>query len=487
LEEESGLFLEKGKEEGKSLYGFFHLSFQEYLAALELVDRWKKGQIDLNKYVFDSRWIEIVRLGAADLGSAAKRGRYEATEFVKAILNVEDDFEEAKRPLILAGYILSDDVKLEQSIENRILDDLFIEYLNTDYVGLGDSIGEVIQELLSSEKERVISERITELAISENVRAVELLGLIEVEEALPILSNLAKSKSVDVSRSVASTMKAISHSSRATKKFIKILNNLIENDDFITFFYIAQAFEELSTKNIKFPDKLRESRNFKRYSLFSHSSKLSLLGLNELVRDNDREISEIATLIDKIGKGDKHVEVFGLYPLAMRFSKSVFFILAVKANSEFAYFEIKKPFKDVIETIGSFGSFISAIPLRLPAMVHGQLFLALNLIISHFVAEDKSVSETFEMIVSNFKNDLNTLLLIANVWSIFPIRPTADDFPKTDGPVISLLISFILNERPDKIIDECIEIFRKEKSDKNRRALFSMLYHFLNPFAGGFS
>ena len=49
--------------------------------------------------------------------------------------------------------------------------------------------------------------------------------------------------------------------------------------------------------------------------------------------------------------------------------------------------------------------------------------------------------------------------------------------------MISLLISDILKKKPDGgIIKECIEIFKEEKSDKNKRALFSLLYHFLNPF-----
>jgi hypothetical protein len=60
----------------------------------------------------------------------------------------------------------------------------------------------------------------------------------------------------------------------------------------------------------------------------------------------------------------------------------------------------------------------------------------------------------------------------------------ANKFPETDDPVIRLLISDILDEKPDKgIIRGCIEIFRKEKNDKNKRALFGLLHHFLNPFA----
>lgn len=133
LEEESGLFFEKWKEGEKSFYGFFHLSFQEYFAGLELVKKWKMGQIDLKDYTFNSKWLEIIRLAAAHLGSIGGYGRYEATEFVKAILNVDVAIgEDKRRPLILAGYILSDDVKLEQGIDNMIRDEFYEEYINSN-------------------------------------------------------------------------------------------------------------------------------------------------------------------------------------------------------------------------------------------------------------------------------------------------------------------------------------------------------------------
>ena len=130
IEEECGIFLEKGKEEFKSLYGFLHLTFQEYLASLELIRMWKEGSLRLEDYVFDPRWIEVVRLAVDELNTHGNYGRTEASRFVEDILNVEDEFEEAKRPLILAGYILSDDVRLKPDLEKRIIDSLFETYLS---------------------------------------------------------------------------------------------------------------------------------------------------------------------------------------------------------------------------------------------------------------------------------------------------------------------------------------------------------------------
>ena len=488
LEVESGLFLEKGKEEGKSLYGFFHLSFQEYFAALELVDKWKKGQIDLNNYVFDSRWIEIVRLGAADLGSAAKRGRYEATEFVQAILDVEDDFEEAKRPLILAGYILSDDVKLEPNVENKTIDDLFDVYLNTDYEELTDLIHDVMGDLLNSEKEKVISERIKDLAKNEYVRAVELLKLIDVEEAVPILSKLAKSKSVDVRRAVARATMWISHRVRGTEKFSGILNNLIEDEDFITFFCIAEVFVELSTKDIRFPDKLRESRNFRKYSLFSHSHRLSLIGLDELVRDNDCKIREIATQIERRGLHRVPLPplipfLFCSSPITMFLGRDTFSIVSLKPNSDLAYFEISKN-TDIVEGTKAIKN--SDLPEDIKLFVMGGS-PKIKIQVGESDLQDigpRLTIKDFEKIVNTFRNELDVLYSITRrLRSLFKQdKLSAHKFPETDDPVICLLISYILNEKPDeRIIRDCIDIFRRETNNKNRRVLFRLLYHFLSP------
>ena len=437
LEEENGLFMEKGKEDGKSLYGFFHLSFQEYFAALELVDKWKKGQIDLNKYVFDSRWLEIVRLGAADLGSAAKRGRYEATEFVKAILNVEDDFEEAKRPLILAGYILSDDVKLEHAIENKIIGDLFNEYLNTDYDELRRSILVVIKELLSSEKDKGISERIKKLANSESVRAIDLLILIDVEEALPILSNLAVSKNVEVRRTVASNIRVISCGVRDTPKFIEILNNLIMDEDFITFFNIVVLLADKRElmEAVRVPDDFKESYNLKKSSLFLpyFFDPRSMIELDDLMKDEDNEIKKIANSIYKQQPYISSILNFYPVPTIKVNSDDVFSILATKQNYELDYLDFRKPINLIkaIETVKS---------TNLPGEYH--------IIKDLFAVNKELVIKNFEKIVNTFRHELAVLYTITGYGGTIFTQDKFDayKFPETDDPVIRLLISDILKK-----------------------------------------
>ncbi len=297
---------------------------------------------------------------------------------------------------------------------------------------------------------------------------------------------------MDIKRSVAATMRDLSRSSRATKKFIKILNDLIENEDFITFFSIAQAFEELSTKNIKFPDKLRESRNFRKYSLFDPSGNLPLIELDILVRDNDQEIKEIAIQIKKHELLPLPFEFTS--PLAIFFGIDSLLILATKNNSDLAYFDTSSMNTDIVEYIRAVKN--SDLPEDSKMFAIGgsiKVIIGGRIIVPRIIIDGtcpKFTLEDYEKIVNTFRNEWNVLYSISGRLRSFFRRDklSADDFSKTDDPVISLLNSYIQNEEPsESIIDKSIEIFREEKNVKNKRALFNLLHHFSSPFARGIS
>ncbi|MBE9593536.1 MAG: hypothetical protein IMF19_08645, partial [Proteobacteria bacterium] len=103
-----------------------------------------------------------------------------------------------------------------------------------------------------------------------------------------------------------------------------------------------------------------------------------------------------------------------------------------------------------------------------------------------FILGPELTIKDFEKILNAFRNELDVLCSITEHLR-YPVGQDKFDaykFPETDDPVIRLLISDILDEKPDKvIIKECIEIFKEEKNDKNKIALFRLLYHALNPFA----
>jgi len=205
LREQAGFFYEKGvDDEGNRFYGFIHLTFEEYLTAIELVSKWNEGELDLKNYVFNPRWIEIIRLGASQLRLSYKgrAGRVQLTKFVKNILSVEDSFSEAYRPLQLACLILSDDVNIMDELLNDILDKIIKLVSKTDFIELIESFSKLFKEVLYSDYRNAFIDRFEKEVLTGNSILVNNLIYIlvsnswdsEINKAL--ISLLKKNKKV---------------------------------------------------------------------------------------------------------------------------------------------------------------------------------------------------------------------------------------------------------------------------------------------------
>lgn len=181
LREEAGFFYEKGEdEEGNRFYGFIHLTFQEYLAAIELVSRWNERRIDLKDYVFNPRWTEILRLAACQLRLSYKgrTGRIQSTQFVRDILSVDDPFPEAYRPLQLVCLILSDDVNVTDEFLNVILDEIIKVAATTNFAELTESFSKLFREMLYSDYRNTFIDRFEKEVITSNVTLLNNLMYI---------------------------------------------------------------------------------------------------------------------------------------------------------------------------------------------------------------------------------------------------------------------------------------------------------------------
>ena len=171
LRQQAGFFYEKGvDDEGNRYYGFIHLTFEEYLAAIELVSRWNEGELNLKDYIFDPRWTEIIRLAASQLRLSYKgrAGRTQSTQFVKDILSVEDPFPEAYRPLQLVCLILSDDVNIMDEFLNEVLDKIMELLSKMDFEELVQSFSELLKELLYSDYRKPFVDRFEKEVITDN-------------------------------------------------------------------------------------------------------------------------------------------------------------------------------------------------------------------------------------------------------------------------------------------------------------------------------
>ncbi len=101
VNERSGLLVERGA----GVYGFAHLTFQEYLAARALADREDAIPYTLER-LGNPWWREVILLQAGYLGT---QGRRRASELIRAIVDAKDCPEpEPCHHLLLAAECLSD-------------------------------------------------------------------------------------------------------------------------------------------------------------------------------------------------------------------------------------------------------------------------------------------------------------------------------------------------------------------------------------------
>ncbi|MGH9843298.1 MAG: HEAT repeat domain-containing protein, partial [Blastocatellia bacterium] len=121
VSEFSGIFLERGLDEtGRGLYGFLHLTFEEYFAAIALKDRWKRERDKVLKpLLHHPRWTEVILLCAGTMDS------FDASRFVEAILGARSQYDAIlHRDLLLAARVLADDVRIEPPLRRQIVEQL---------------------------------------------------------------------------------------------------------------------------------------------------------------------------------------------------------------------------------------------------------------------------------------------------------------------------------------------------------------------------
>jgi len=118
----SGIFLERGlDQEGRGLYSFLHLTFEEYFAAVRLCELWEReGNDVLKPLMHDPRWNEIVLLAAGRLGDSSQ---FQATQFVRGILESGSEYEDVlRRDLFLAARCLGEGVRADRELREEIVD-----------------------------------------------------------------------------------------------------------------------------------------------------------------------------------------------------------------------------------------------------------------------------------------------------------------------------------------------------------------------------
>lgn len=143
LREDAGFLFEKGLDENdEALFGFVHLSFQEYYAAIEFNTKWKEGSIgNLKDFIYNSNWVEIIKLAASlfKINEPSRLGRNYATKFITDILSTDEILPGIDRKQYLVCQILKEDVEIEFDTFKAIVSELFNGLSTDDNSGDYDS------------------------------------------------------------------------------------------------------------------------------------------------------------------------------------------------------------------------------------------------------------------------------------------------------------------------------------------------------------
>lgn len=209
LREDAGFLFEKGfAENGEALFGFVHLTFQEYFAAIEFNTKWKEGSLSggLNDYIYNSNWTEVIKLTASlfKVKEPGRLGRSNATKFIADILKIEELLPEINRRLHLVCQILSEDVEIEFDVLKNIIDEIFNRLLfvkdksidfHTSFIdencvtlllgtnGYQDYLLERIFDILQSDQSSILSQRLVCILMgASNISAVHT-SLIRILES----------------------------------------------------------------------------------------------------------------------------------------------------------------------------------------------------------------------------------------------------------------------------------------------------------------
>ena len=142
VREHSGLFVERGE----GLYGFMHLTFEEYFTARHLVSRSAHARDQILKYLHLPRWREPILLA---VGSLSKQFYEDTRDLLRAILDARSDYEEIlHRDLLFAAICVGDSVNVAPVLRQEIARRLLALYCDNGILGRYTLLRQQVKEAL---------------------------------------------------------------------------------------------------------------------------------------------------------------------------------------------------------------------------------------------------------------------------------------------------------------------------------------------------
>jgi len=211
IRDRSGLLVERGL----GLFGFSHLTFQEYLTAHTLAEG--DNLPLLIEHLHDNWWQDVILLYA---------GLRDATPLIEAIREQRDDI--FKSNLFLAGRCLADATSIDPFLRREVIDGLLHEFWNGKYALVRYTVQQVLSEMRSDYLVEHLLEKLKDKSDDVREKAAEALGRIGTEQAVdPLIASL-RDENDDIRRRAAYALGEIG-SERAIEPLIASLRD--KSDD----------------------------------------------------------------------------------------------------------------------------------------------------------------------------------------------------------------------------------------------------------------
>jgi HEAT repeat protein len=194
----TGILLPRGTDpDGRSLYGFLHQTFAEYMTAYYLAGKWEDDELRLVRYAHDSYWREVLLLMAGHLGT---QRRAKAGKLIQAICDLHSSAYEhlIHRDLLLAGRVLGDGVPVGPSdLVESLLARLLRVWAETPITPLRHDIEEVLTALRHTEYAAVSARLARQLGLKPPALLI-LVGAIGAAHFVDFLADMLSHERLDV-------------------------------------------------------------------------------------------------------------------------------------------------------------------------------------------------------------------------------------------------------------------------------------------------